>query len=75
MICRLPKFKAEVNNMILTIMPSGITNYFTKNEALHFNANPGPALYEDESTDSVSSNDDINVAQRTNINPKRNPTK
>ena len=72
---RLPKFKAEVRNMMLTIIPLGIINYFNRNETLRSNANPGPALSEDEDTDSVSSNENINTPQRTSVNPQRNPTK
>ena len=75
LFCRLPKFKAEVRNMMLTIMPLGIINYFTQNETLRSNAHPEPALSEDENTDSVSSNENINTPQRTSVNPKRNPTK
>ena len=72
---RLPKFKAEVRNMMLTIMPLVIINYFNRNETLRSNANPVPALSEDEDTDSVSSNENINTPQRTSVNPEGNRTK
>ena len=61
--------------MMLTIMPLGIINYLTKNETLRSNVHPGPALSEDEDTDSVSSNENINTPQRTSVNPEGNRTK
>ena len=61
--------------MMLTIMPLGIINFLTKTETLRSNANPGPALSEDEDTDSVSSNENIKTPQRTSVNPEGNRTK
>ena len=60
--------------MMLTIMPLGIINYLTQNETLRSNAHPGPALSEDEDTDSVF-NENINTPQRTSVNPEGNRTK